>query len=128
VTFVLFANGEVRHSAPDPFKSDALVGQKASLQVGRVRRPDNAGLHTGGHLIGYIFETIYSQSIPMKGYHFPDGAYVEFFNDYDIDGSKLIVEADARLEADLSASLDVSPSNFEAISAIRPALAPFTPK
>ena len=130
VTFVGYHEGDVRHYVPDTFWKDAYVGEKARLAVDRVYRLDNARLHTGGHIISHVFETISDRLVPIKGYHFPNGSYVEFVNDWNVDAPTLVDDANKKLANDVAISLDVSAnlSDFETIARIRPALAPFIPK
>jgi alanyl-tRNA synthetase len=129
VVFVGYHEGDVRHYVPNEFFKDAYIGENASLAVDRIHRLDNARLHTGGHLISHVFETMSDKLVPIKGYHFPNGSYVEFVNDWNIDAAALMGDANNKLAEDVAGSLHVSAklSDFEAITRIRPALAPFTP-
>lgn len=130
VTFVGFQNGEVLHYLPDAYFSESLGGQKAALRVEEAFRMSSARLHTSGHLVSHVLETLAPQLIPIKGYHFPNGSYVEFLNEKGVGGAELVESANARLTADVTSGVPVSPelSDFETISRIRPNLAPFTPK
>lgn len=130
VSFVGFHDGEVRHYIPDAFFSEALVGAHAAMAVNVVARLDNARRHTGGHLISHVLETIDDNLIPIKGYHFPEGSYVEFVNDRNVDVVGLVSRANELLANDVAISHDVSASltDFPTIAALRPQLAPFTPK
>ena len=130
VTFVGFQDGDVRHYVLDMYWKEAYTGETAFLSVDRLYRLDNARLHTGGHLVSHVLEAINGNLIPIKGYHFANGAYVEFVNEQNVDAASLIQDANARLSNDVGMSHDVSASasDFDTISRLRPHLAPFIPK
>lgn len=48
------------------------------LSVSPERRMLNARLHSAGHLIDVIIQKLSLNLQPTKGYHFPDGPYVEY--------------------------------------------------
>lgn len=130
VTFVGFQDGDVRHYVPDVFIKDGLLGAQALLAVNLLNRMDNARRHTGGHLISHVLETLDARLAPIKGYHFADGAYVEFVNDRNVDVASLTDRANAQLAEDVAVSYDVAAtlSDFATILQLRPQLAPFVPK
>ncbi len=130
VTFVGFHDGDVRHYVPDSYWKESYIGGIAALSVDRIFRMDNARLHTGGHLISHVLETLDAKLIPIKGYHFPNGSYVEFVNEQNVDAASLIEQANAQLVGDVGISYDVAAaaSDFATISRLRPHLAPFIPK
>jgi Ser-tRNA(Ala) deacylase AlaX len=77
VTFVGFANGEVRHYGN--FADLALTGAaEAGQRVDESRRLKNSQAHTAGHLVANVAESIAPELHAVKGYHFPEGSYVEF--------------------------------------------------
>jgi alanyl-tRNA synthetase len=94
-----------------------------------VHRLDNARLHTGGRLVSHVFETIDADLIPLKGFHFPEGPYVEFLNKRSTDVGGILERANDELKRAVSLGLeiDASYSNYNAIKSIRPQLAPFIP-
>jgi Ser-tRNA(Ala) deacylase AlaX len=130
VNFVSYANGIVRHNVPDAYLKKEYIGKKAKLEVDSRARIENARLHTAGHLISHVFETIDSSLIPIKGYHFPNGAYVEFINTSGLEGAQLSDAANDKLARDIISDLPVAAalSDFETISELRPNLAPYVPK
>jgi Ser-tRNA(Ala) deacylase AlaX len=130
VTFVGFADGDVRHYVSAENASPDLIGRTARLQIDRISRMDNARLHTGGHLVSHILETIERSLVPIKGYHFPAGPYVEFINEGSVDAVRRIEEANSEIEKDIETSHDVSAaiSDPESIAELRPYLARFVPK
>lgn len=72
---VWFADGEVRHTGT---AEGALAeGETAHLTVDAALRHRHALLHTGGHLVMTAVDRLVGYR-PTKGYHFPDGPYVEF--------------------------------------------------
>lgn len=54
------------------------VGQKVKLMINQERREINARLHSAGHLIDVALENIGVKLEPTKGFHFPEGPYVEY--------------------------------------------------
>jgi alanyl-tRNA synthetase len=73
---VELVNGIVFHRGTfveGEFGSGAIV----DLEVHEATRLQNAKLHSGGHLIMTAMDSL-RQMKAIKGYHFPDGAYVEF--------------------------------------------------
>jgi len=74
VSKVVFADGEVRHYGV--VHGEPTPG-RAMARIDETRRQLHARLHTAGHL---VMTAMFEQSSlrAVKGYHFPDGAYVEF--------------------------------------------------
>ena len=76
-------------SSPTPLLSnnneggggDVLFGCKVTMSLNSEVRCEHAKLHSGGHLLDSAFNSIGFSSqtlVPKKGYHFPDGPYVEY--------------------------------------------------
>ena len=79
MSFVGFDHGEVLHYLVEaPTEPDALVGQSCALRVDKARRLHHARLHTAGHVISSIVDARRGPLRAVKGFHFPDGPYVEF--------------------------------------------------
>lgn len=77
ITFVSFIDGDVRHYGD--FSSISIEkGEEVILYVDEVSRMQNAKAHTAGHIMYTIVESIDRNLTAIKGYHFPDGSYVEF--------------------------------------------------
>ncbi|MGJ5629734.1 alanine--tRNA ligase-related protein [Nostoc sp. CALU 1950] len=77
ISFVSFVDGDVRHYGD--FSSISLEkGEEVTLYVDEAHRMQNAKAHTAGHLMYTIIESLDKNLIAVKGYHFPDGSYVEF--------------------------------------------------
>lgn len=53
-------------------------GDAVHLSINPERRKLNARLHSAGHLIDIVLDRLGYSFEPIKGYHFPDGAYVEY--------------------------------------------------
>ena len=53
-------------------------GQTVKLSVNKERRTLHARLHSAGHLIDVALANIGMRLEPTKGYHFPEGPYVEY--------------------------------------------------
>ena len=59
-------------------KSEMKVGDEVSLSIDKDRRLLNARNHSAGHMLDFAVEKHYPQLVGIKGYHFPEGPYVEF--------------------------------------------------
>jgi Ser-tRNA(Ala) deacylase AlaX len=59
-------------------KGEFAFSDDVSLAIDKNRRMLNARNHTAGHLLTFAVEKEYPYLIGLKGYHFPDGPYVEF--------------------------------------------------
>jgi len=53
-------------------------GEEAKIKIDPLRRRLNARLHSAGHLIDAAVQCLSLPLKPSKGYHFPDGPYVEY--------------------------------------------------
>lgn len=79
-------------------KGEFAKGDKVKLQVDGDYRTTNAKLHSAGHLIDCAVSQMGLENLtPQKGFHFPDGPYVEY------DGT---IENPAELVPDLQARVD----------------------
>ncbi|MEG9884192.1 MAG: hypothetical protein V6Z86_06180 [Hyphomicrobiales bacterium] len=123
-------NGTVQHFVPKAHFEAVENDVPARLVVDKPRRIRNARLHTAGHLVGHILETMHPRLIPIKGYHFNEGAHVEFIDESHIALAGLIDAVNEKIVADIEADRSVCAvmSNFNDVSARRPDLAPFIPK
>ena len=77
ITFVSFVDGEVRHYG-DFSSVDIKEEDQAFLSIDEASRIRNAKAHTAGHLMYTIVEELDRNLVAFKGYHFPQGSYVEF--------------------------------------------------
>ncbi|KAJ0980672.1 hypothetical protein J5N97_008927 [Dioscorea zingiberensis] len=63
----------------DGSESKFKEGQEVSLYVDAERRELNSRLHSAGHLLDVCMRNVgLSYLEPTKGYHFPDGPFVEY--------------------------------------------------
>lgn len=76
----------------------AVVGSSCQLQIDMDWRSANARRHSAGHLLDIAMQTAAPAGlVPKKGYHFPEGPYVEY------EGEWQPTEADAQvLEAEIN--------------------------
>lgn len=74
---VRFADGVVKHIGT--FDTGTFTkGEKVQCRVNQERRILNSKLHSAGHLVDMAVTELKLGWIPGKGYHFPDGPYVEY--------------------------------------------------
>lgn len=74
---VRFVDGIIRHVGI--FESGMLhKGQTGTCTVEEERRQLHCRLHSGGHVVDMAVNALKLDWIPGKGYHFPDGPYVEY--------------------------------------------------
>ena len=77
---VRFVDGVVRHIGK--FDDDAFeVGDSVTCAVDVPRRQLHARLHSAGHVVDMALKRLGVPWVPGKGYHFPDGPYVEYAGD-----------------------------------------------
>ncbi len=94
---VRYVDGKVLHIG----KAEAgipNINQKVHCFVNEERRKLNTRLHSAGHLIDLVLKELHIDWIASKGYHFPQGAYVEYSGDldgYDIEKLKKDIETKA---------------------------------
>ena len=77
VVEVRFIDGIVKHFGTF-LEGEFTVGDQVNLQVDGDRRKLHARLHSGGHIVDMAVTSLDLDWIPGKGYHFPDGPYVEY--------------------------------------------------
>ncbi len=74
---VRYMYGAIKHSGH--FSSGRFIeGETVSLHVDPVRRMLHRRLHSGGHVVDLALKRLGIDWIPGKGYHFPDGPYIEY--------------------------------------------------
>ncbi len=77
VQSVTYADGTVLHIGA-VLEGQPPVGSDVILAVDGARRHFNSCLQSGGHLLLNAMQNAGQSLVAMKGYHFPDGPYVEF--------------------------------------------------
>lgn len=91
---VRFVEGAVHHVGTIK-KGHPSVGMKVHCVVDEERRQLHSRLHSAGHLVDVALNELKINWMPGKGYHFPDGPYVEYIGeigDMNIDDLKLRIE------------------------------------
>lgn len=117
VTKARFDNGTVYH-AGTVTAGEFKAGDEVHLNIDGTRRIRHAKLHTGGHLVMTAVDRIL-QLPAMKGYHFPDGPYVEFIGTVDAEGrEQLVGQLQEQLDA-LVAENSAVASEFVGIDELR---------
>lgn len=76
VSKVAWVNGQVHHYTSQSLQSH--VGAIIMLEIDRERRLQFMRLHSAGHMLHHVVEMLYPHLKAVKGYHYPDGSYVEF--------------------------------------------------
>lgn len=67
--------GAFRHYTAAPVPE----GERLIIRIDGAARVQHARLHTGGHLLSsVVFEQLKWPLIPVKGFHYTEGAYLEF--------------------------------------------------
>ena len=114
ITFVSFNNGLVHHyynnenADETTLNLDDLIGVQVDLKIDSSRRINNAKSHTSGHLLASIVEKLAPEITAIKGYHFPDGPYIEFKGKLaTMSGEDLIAQAHFILKEDISLARQV---------------------
>lgn len=105
---VRFVEGDVLHIGHfegQPF----MQGEDVHIVVDAERRRLNARLHSGGHLVDMAVTKLGLDWTPGKGYHFPDGPYVEYDGELESEKQEELrtsIEAKANelIQQDLSVS------------------------
>ncbi len=102
VSKVLNNSGLVNHYGAF-IKTDSFnIGQRVTMCVDGDTRLVNAVNHTAGHLLSFVVEYLYPTSKAKKGYHFNDGAYVEFEGlPTDVDLKKIEEEVKKKIESSI---------------------------
>jgi Ser-tRNA(Ala) deacylase AlaX len=74
---VRFVDGIVKHIGV--FASGMLqIGETVNCTVEKDRRHLHCRLHSGGHVVDMAVNALKLEWTPGKGYHFPEGPYVEY--------------------------------------------------
>jgi Ser-tRNA(Ala) deacylase AlaX len=76
VSEVRFVEGEVHHIGE--MTGEVGEGQSVRLMVEPTRRELHSRVHSAGHVVDMAVLALGLDWIPGKGYHFPDGPYVEY--------------------------------------------------
>lgn len=102
---VRFIDGIVHHIGK--FSKDSIdIGEKVTLKVDEQRRTINSKLQSAGHLIDIALRNVdYKDITPLKGYHFPDGPYVEYVGE--VSGENIVEKLQNEVNNLTNAGFDV---------------------
>ncbi len=89
---VRFVDGIVKHIGA--FESGSFkVGESVKCLVDKSRRTLHSRIHSAGHVVDMAVTDLKLSWVPGKGYHFPEGPYVEFIGSLDgLDKEKLKID------------------------------------
>lgn len=86
---VRFADGIVKHIGKFE-RGEFNPGETVHLSIDPKRRKLHSRIHSAGHVVDMAVHALKLNWIPGKGYHFPDGPYVEYAGGIgDVDREKL---------------------------------------
>lgn len=92
---VTYNNGEVNHIGryQDNNNFRLNLGEEVELAVDGARRTVNTRLHSAGHLIDSALRVLEIEDlVPIKGFHFPEGPYVEYSGNLTDDQERVILQ------------------------------------
>ena len=117
VSRVSFVDGDVLHNGR--FSAGQISpGDVARLTIDEELRKHHARLHTGGHLVMTAVDRLLGYPA-TKGYHFPDGPYVEFGGNIPAEKRDSTVgEIQSLLDVLVAENSDVT-WEFESVDALR---------
>ncbi|XP_073053389.1 uncharacterized protein [Primulina eburnea] len=76
---IVYHYGHFESSKDGASESNIESGTQVLLRVDELRRRINSRLHSAGHLLDVCMKNVgWDHLEPTKGYHFPDGPYVEY--------------------------------------------------
>ncbi|KAJ6771074.1 ALANYL-TRNA EDITING PROTEIN [Salix koriyanagi] len=76
---IVYHYGVIEGGSGKDFEMEVVKGREVLLFVDEVRRKLNSRLHSAGHLLDACMQDVgLGQLEPGKGYHFPDGPFVEY--------------------------------------------------
>ncbi|MBT3584582.1 MAG: hypothetical protein HN509_06730 [Halobacteriovoraceae bacterium] len=120
VDFVAKDGEEIRHyfSGEPP-----AIGEVVELVVDQKNRLENANSHSAGHLLASIVEGSFSTMKAVKGYHFPNGSYIEFEGQLEVEKEEAIALVNQKLCQAISSKWPVEISEMGGVRQI--AMGPF---
>lgn len=95
---VRFVEGKVLHIGVVQ-KGQVMMGESVECFVNKERRMLNTRLHSAGHLLDLVLKELNIDWKATKGYHFPQGPYVEYSGNLegiDVDDLKNKIEEKAK--------------------------------
>lgn len=105
---VRYFEGLIKHIGT--FESGSFQKEEiVNLHVDKDRRHLHARLHSAGHLVDMAVYDVKPDWIPGKGYHFPDGPYVEYTGTLEeSEKEQLIKDVERIMSQKISESIPVS--------------------
>jgi len=83
-----------------------VQNEDVTCQVDKDRRELNTRLHSAGHLLDMAVSQLGYDWMPTKGYHFPEGSYVEYQGDI---GGEDTSELAEKIDKQIARILDENP-------------------
>ncbi len=76
------------------FEEGSFASQeKVRLEIDKEKRVLHARIHSAGHLLDVALKSLDTSLVPAKGYHFPQGPYVEYQGEVsDTESLKVVLE------------------------------------
>ena len=107
-----FNSGNIKHYV-DVIPNIVREGDEIAIQVDRSTRIRNAAYHSAGHWIASIVtENMLLPLQPTKGYHYPEGAYVEFEGDMNQIPDDVLYQIEYAMRIDRQAQLKIEASTI----------------
>lgn len=98
-------------------KGEIKVGDTVKLHIDADRRLLNAKIHSAGHLIDIAISALNITSIkPTKGFHFPEGAYVEYAGTLE-NAADYIPQIEAKMKELIAQNMTIETHNLLAAEA-----------
>jgi Ser-tRNA(Ala) deacylase AlaX len=109
-----FNSGNIKHYI-DSLLQSLKKGDEVAIKVDRTHRIRNAAYHSAGHWVSSIVtENIMLPLLPIKGFHYPEGAYVEFDGDIKKIPDDILYQIEYAMRIDRQAQLKIKASIVEA--------------
>lgn len=125
---VRYKDGIVYHIGQFESEEEALA--TVHVQIDEARRRLHARIHTAGHLVDDALYDLGYGMIPLKGYHFPDGPYVEYQNELSGDLDSIAKEVETKINELIATNFKVRSEIVQSIEELKgkcPYLPPFIP-
>lgn len=107
VNEVRFIEGQVYHIGIFE-KGSFNIGDRINCLIDKDRRELNTRLHSGGHLLDMGLKELNRLWKPVKGYHFPQGAYVEYVAEENTFDENLIKELEDKCNEIINRNIETS--------------------
>lgn len=104
---VKFIEGQVYHTGIYS-KGVFTVGDRVDCLVEKERRELNTRLHSAGHLIDMALKELGKVWKPGKGYHFPNGSYVEYLAEDNVFDENLKMELENKCNQIINRNIETS--------------------